>query len=204
MLPALRGHFGRIELVEPSQSMMDLLRLTVGSSDSAVHIHVAHVEDIPLQSNSVDVALAKSSLHHFADRDRAIREMARISANAIAVLEVVSPDPSCLEFARELVLQKEPGRDPSTIYSEQDLVSVMQPYCTDCSVLHFDQYIDVNVWLECSDLHQSQVQALLALVKSQRGSVRQKMQIQYRSGHLIQLRRLALVIGSTPDSPDRE
>jgi ubiquinone/menaquinone biosynthesis C-methylase UbiE len=195
MVPALSKSFTRVDLVEPSSEMLQILRRNLADSRQIIRVHDAPGENLPLANNEVDVALFKSSLHHCVDVKLCVREMARVARSAIALVEVISPDPICTEFARELVLRKEVGRSPDTLFTEETLIDFVSPYSVECRVLHFDQYIDLNVWLQYGDLTETENQALLDLAGSQSGDVRAKMQIHFRSDHLMQLRRMALVIG---------
>ena len=142
-----------------------------------------------------DIALSKSSLHHFADRPKGLSEMARIATQAVALMEVVSPDDSCLDYIGRLVLTKEYGRAAATIYTERGLQELLLPTCIEQRILHFDQYIDLALWLDAGDLPTDTKEELYAFALAQTGTVRDKMHIHFRSGRLVQLRRMALAIG---------
>src|SRR5262249_37518941 len=96
---------------------------------------------------------------------------------------------------RHLVLTKEPGRPPSTIFRESNLQEMVMSVCTEQRTLHFDQYTDIALWLESSDLSDEVKKNLYKFALAQTGTIREKMHIHYRSGRLVQLRRMALVVG---------
>jgi len=195
LLPALAKHFERVQLIEPCCFMLERLHRR---SQSFPHASIVQgcAEGIPLAEKSVDVVVAKSSLHHFDNIPKAITEMYRVARRAVAVIEVISPDDCALEYNRHLLLTKEPGRRLETIFSEQSLVNLIRPHCLELRSLHFDQYIDIRIWLEGSDLTPDACEQLYAYVNSQSGTIRDKMHIHFRNGRLAQLRRMALVLGS--------
>jgi hypothetical protein len=78
--------------------------------------------------------------------------MARIATRAVAVMEVVSPDDRCLDYIQRLVLTKERGRTAATIYTERGLQELLLAVCSEPQILHFDQYIDIALWLDAGDL----------------------------------------------------
>jgi len=187
--------FAPVFMVEPSPTMSRRMAAKVADSQSPVTLLQAPAEAIPLEAKSVDIALSKSSFHHFANRNQGLSEMARIAKTVIAVAEVVSPDERCLDYARQLVIPKEPGRDVATIFTEDSLCELIRPFCSGHRVLHFDQYIDVGIWLDASELSIERKQELYNLAESQTGVVKEKMQIHVRAGRLVQLRRMALLMG---------
>jgi SAM-dependent methyltransferase len=193
MLHALGKHFRGIELVEPNLEMLKMLRRRARKNKRA-RVYEASGERIPLPDNAVDIALMKSSLHHAEDPEKCLEEMARVAKSAFAVVEVISPDAACDEYARELVLRKELGR--TMLFSEQSLVDLFSGRSNECRIMHFDQVIDLNIWLQFGDIPESEQCALLELARSQNGIVRNKMQIREVGGHLMQLRRMALAIGT--------
>lgn len=195
LLSALTRAFSIIHVVEPSEPMIARLRAALPSITGSVRVYQAMAEHLPLSDKSVDIALAKSSLHHFRDQNYGLREMARIARRAIAVVEVISPDDICLEYARTLVLGKEGGRCATAIYTEDSLRELLNDRVTSLRGLHFDQYIDIKIWLAASDLPQETQESLFNYTLSQTGPIREKMQIHFRHGRLVQLRRMLLLIG---------
>jgi SAM-dependent methyltransferase len=200
ILEALTTAFATIHLVEPSPHMLEVLAPKLARLNAQVSLHQGLAENLPLESRSVDIALSKSSLHHFTDRSQGVREMARIARRAVAVLEVISPeavakDAKCLEYVKTLVLGKEVGRNADSLFSEEDLIELVSDTAPEYRVLHFDQFIDIRLWLESGDLAPARCEDLYEIAKSQTGAVRQKMQIHFRSGRLVQSRRMLLIIG---------
>lgn len=195
LLTAIASYFSRICLVEPSPLMLLRLREKIRELKLPIEIKEGAAENIPLSSKSTDIVIAKSSLHHFDRPVAAIAEMARVATSAVAVVEVVLPDPCCAEYIRDLVLSKEPERSVSTIFSEQVLTQLIAPVCREYRAIHFDQYIDLTTWLKNGDSGTEVQSRLLSLARAQRGKVKEKMQIHIRDGRLVQLRRMCLVIG---------
>lgn len=155
----------------------------------------SHGRTPPLAAQSVDIVAAKSSMHHFIDIPAALREMRRVARNAIAIVEVIGPDPLSVEYARHLVLQKEPTRRQDRIFAEEDLINLLQPLSEYVRALHYDQYIDLQIWAENGDVPVERRKAIYAYADAQIGTVKRNMHIHRRNGRLIQLRRMALVIG---------
>ena len=68
---------GRVIGIDPSEAMLDEAgRRTLGSAD--VVLHHASVEAIPLDDDSVDVAWALNSMHHWHDRAAGLAEVHRV------------------------------------------------------------------------------------------------------------------------------
>lgn len=196
MLDRLCSSFARVYALEPSSSAV---AVQTGGPVEARQCDfwqvIGTADNLPFRDRSVDVALAKSSLHHFEDFTRGLAEMARIARRAIAVVEVTGPDEMSVDYARSLVLRKEPGRSPQTIFAERDLVESVKSLSQGCRALHFDQYIDIDTWLECGDIDSTERKALQEYVLSQGPELRERMQIHEQGGRLLQLRRMLLVIG---------
>lgn len=204
MYDHLSKYFASVFLLEPSRPAIAELRTRLLGEHAVPPIMLGTGEAIPLKSKSVDVALAKSSLHHFNDPDAGVREMVRIARRAISLVEVIGPPETlpvepCLEYARMLLTKKEPGRRIDAVFREDDLKAIVSKHANTCLALHFDQFIDIEIWLKNSDLGREMKQELYEFVRSQPGDVRERMQIHYRAGRLIQSRRMLQVIGVFDD-----
>lgn len=91
--------------VEPNGEMLKELRAKPFVSE--VEIFKERAEELGA-AREVEVALAKSVLHHFGEPDRALENMARIATIAVGIVEVVLPDERCRGYVTELVCRKEP------------------------------------------------------------------------------------------------
>ena len=130
----------------------------------------------------------------YADPTKAINEMHRVAVNAVAVIEVVAPSELALRFAQNILCRKEPSRNPSSIYTDSALVALAGGVGGRTRALHFEQYIDVEIWLRHTDIESDQADELYHFIKEQPIAVKQDQQIHLRSGRLMMLRRMALVI----------
>lgn len=193
MMKAYEKNFSKIYLVEPCPNMFSILS-SKNRLDNTFLIN-STAEQTTLNSGTVDITLAKSSLHHFFDEESAFLEMYRISKRAIAILEVIAPDPICIPFLLNVVLRKEKGRSEQTIFTEEILLNKIIRYSSEYRSLHFDQYIDVKTWLEKSDLEDKEQADIYNYIYFQTSPLRQKMQIHLRNERLVMLRRMNLIIG---------
>lgn len=193
MLPYLLEAFSKVIAVEPSPAAVRLLR---GKSDTKrVRVLQSSAESIPLPSRTVAIALAKSSFHHFRSLEEGLREMRRISKNAVAVAEVIAPSRAALKFARTVLLEKEPTRPSLAVFSELDLRGFVAEIAGDVKSLHFDQYIDVEKWLATDEITERSRKQLYGYIAKLEGNVKADMHIHFQRGRLLMLRRMALVIG---------
>jgi len=175
LLRFLGTRFAQVIAVEPSPAAMHLLRPEAARL-GAVAVS-AYAEAIPLPDDSVNVAFAKSALHHFASMNQGLSEMARIASDMIAVVEVIAPNELALRFARQLLPWKEPGRDESRVFTEESLSTLIAPFGTNITCLHFDQYINVDVWLNHSDLELSVRSEIHQFIAGQDATVKQAQRI---------------------------
>jgi ubiquinone/menaquinone biosynthesis C-methylase UbiE len=185
--------FSKVVAVEPSPSAIQVLKKRTFSRP--VRIIHGKAESIPLPDNVVDIAIAKSSFHHFESMNSGLREMRRIARNAVAVAEVIAPSVSALKFAKKILIHKEPDRSKAAVFSENDLKSYVAGVARNIRCLHFDQYIDVKTWLLNSDLGRNSQLQIYRYIANQTGTVKNDMQIHFQKGRLVMLRRMALVIG---------
>jgi len=171
-----------------------LTNITSQYTDTSFEIKNCPAEATDLPSKVVDVILAKSCLHHFANSAAAFEEMLRLANNAVGIVEVIAPDIACLPYLRDLLIGKEPTRNPDTIFTSATLLNATLPLGSVRRLLYFDQYIDLQAWLENGELPMDEVKNLMAYAEGQSGLVREKMQMHYRSGRFVQLRRMGLLI----------
>jgi len=193
MLDTYETNFDKIILVEPCSYMFNILKKK--NISLKTQLLNTSAEKTGLDSKVVDIVISKSSLHHFANINLALNEMYRISKNIISIVEVIAPDLICIPFAKEVVLRKEKNRKETTIFSEDILIKYIRNYTPEYRSLHFDQYIDVGIWLKKSDLEESEQKYIYDYITSQPKLIRQKMQIHFRNNRLFMLRRMNLVIG---------
>ena len=192
MLDYLTANFSKVIAVEPSESAIQVLK---NHANRQVHIIQCKAESIPIPNNAVNVAFAKSSFHHFESMNTGLREMRRIASHAVAVVEVIAPSVPALRFAKNLLPQKEPSRLRSAVFSENELKSYIAKVARDVRCLHFDQLIDVKMWLTNSELKKDVQLQIYRYIASQTGTIKNDMQIHYQKKRLVMLRRMALVIG---------
>ena len=202
MAADLANRFHEVILIEPSPPMLRRLKENVARMNSTtITVQEGEAESLPLGDASVDIALAKSSLHHFNNPIGAFTEMRRVARNAIGVVEVVLPHlgcPKCAEcrnFTRKVLRSKESGRSEYTVFSETDLRGFLSPFAQEIYLLYFDQYIDIETWLTNSDLDAQRRKELYDFIAGQVGTIKEHMHIQFCRGRLMQLRHLALAIG---------
>lgn len=188
------AHFRVGTLVEPSESMRALLQERVGA-DSDFRVCAGTAEDLPLSDNECEVVLSKNALHHATDVDVAIQEMARVASSVIAIAEVTLPDEAARSYLEQLLPRKEHGRSTHTIWSPKQLGELMRPHCRKVHLLHHDQFIDLDLWLDSSPLAKNERDELKAMVRSQPNEVADAMLLHERHGRLTQLRRITLAVG---------
>ena len=193
MLSYMNASFSKVFAVEPSLCAIQVIKNRVEVQN--MRIIQAKAESIPLPDSSVDIAIAKSSLHHFEVMTLGLREMRRIGKRAVAVVEVIAPTPTALKFAQDLLPQKELSRPRSAVFSEMNLKARVARVSEDVRCLHFDQYIDVKLWLASSDLKREAQMRIYSLIENQTGEIKRDMHIHFQMGRLVMLRRMALVIG---------
>lgn len=111
MLPLLAGHFRQVQAVDPSQAMLDLARRRAGENGlENVGFHLGRLEELPLESGSVDLAVAILVLHHAAHLESSIRELHRVLKPAGNVL-VVDFEPHSMEEFQQKMGDPRPGVD---------------------------------------------------------------------------------------------
>ena len=91
--------------------------LEVVTSDPSPGMHpdvICRAEDLPFADGSFDVVACRTAAHHFADVPAAVREMARVAADRVLIVDT--------EFMGEEVERAEALRDPSHVrnYTEAE------------------------------------------------------------------------------------
>jgi ubiquinone/menaquinone biosynthesis C-methylase UbiE len=111
-----------IVAVEPSAGMVG----AGGVDDPDVTFVLGTAEALPLRDGSVDVAWVSTALHHFADVDLAVRELARVLGPGGRVLvRTYAPGRTEITWLDEL-----PGRAKweARCYTEQQLIDLFGPH----------------------------------------------------------------------------
>lgn len=186
--------FNKIAAIEPSDSFVNILNETIKGNN--IIYKQANAELIPFPDNSFEIVLAKSSLHHFHDIQQGLSEMQRVSNKIIAVMEVIAPSEECLPFLQKLLVEKEDGRKKSTVYTKDllrnTIISTIQ--LKQMNQLLFDQYIDIETWLQYSDLSNERKKNLLNYILSMDSVTANYMQLHKRDNKYMMLRRMCLCI----------
>ena len=186
--------FSNIAAIEPSKSLEPMACKC--ASEYHVRFMNAAAEKIPFADHSYDVAFSKSSLHHFENRSHGLMEMKRVGKNVVAVMEVVAPSIQCLPFLHQLLTTKESGRTATSVFTLESLNNLVETSIQP-RILHslfFDQYIDIETWIEYSDLSIAEKQNLYRLFLSMNTVTKQFMQVHIRNEHHVMLRRMCLCI----------
>lgn len=194
MLEAYLGRFETVVAAELNAAMLQRLKIRARAM-RGVHLCQASADHLPLRSASVDIVLSKSALHHHVSITTSLDHFCRVARRLVAIVEVVTPHDSCEEYLRELLPMKEPGRPASTVFSTSSLRSLMETRCARVWHLYHDQYIDLDEWIRSATVNAETKRALYNLIDRQPPDIRHAMQIHVRSGKLVQLRRIALVLG---------
>ena len=120
----------------------------------------AFAEDLPFADGSFDVVACRAAVHHFADMAAGVRELARVAADRVLVVDNL--------FMGEAAEEAERLRDPTHVrnYSEAEWRSLLGGSglrLDDVRVL--EHPIDVAAWLErvgCAGDDAARVRELLA------------------------------------------
>lgn len=194
MFERYAGEFEKIGAIDPSASLEQEIRKNAEKNN--VVFKTGCAEHIPFARDEFDVVLAKSSLHHFTDVRQGLREMARVAAHAFAVVEVVAPTDGCLPFLQTLLTRKEEGRAAESVYTAQTLKKTVgeTPHISGVYQHFFDQYIEIDTWLEYSDVGEKQKKDIMQTVWNMGERTRLDMQFHNRAGHPCMLRRMCLTL----------
>jgi SAM-dependent methyltransferase len=104
---------------------------------------IAPAEDLPFADASFDVVATRVAAHHFADVEEAVREMARVSAERVLVVDNM--------FMGGDVEEAERLRDPSHVrnYSEEEWRGFLERAGLEVvEVARFDKPIELEPWFE--------------------------------------------------------
>jgi hypothetical protein len=121
---------------------------------------ICFAEDVPFADGSFELAVTRVAAHHFADVGRATRELARVAAKRVIVVDNLAMGPESEEAERI--------RDPSHVrnYSEAEWRGFLTDARLDVEdVRTFDFPIELEPWLErtaCTGEEAERVRALMA------------------------------------------
>ena len=99
------GSATRIVALDPAPNMLEQTRQLAAERGVAVETVQAFAESIPLPSASFDLVLSRLAAHHFADVDRAFREMVRLAKpdGRVAIIDLEGDDdPAIDNFNHEI------------------------------------------------------------------------------------------------------
>lgn len=194
MLDFYSKTFDEIAAIEPSDSFVNKIKENIAEKN--IIFKQASAEQIPFQTNSFDIVFAKSSLHHFINMQQGLLEMQRVSKNVIAIMEVISPSKECLPFLQNLLVKKEEGRSKTSIFTRASLNDTISNaiQVKQINQIFYDQYIDIETWLQYSDLSNAEKEFLLSQILSMDTSIAKHMQLHKRNNRYVMLRRMCLCI----------
>jgi SAM-dependent methyltransferase len=121
---------------------------------------VARGEDLPFADSSFDAVVSRVAHHHFDDSAASVREMARVSAGLVAVVDNL--------FMSDEAEEADRLRDPSHVrnYSEAEWREMFAEAGLDVeAVQRFDKPIEFQPWLDrvgCEGEDAERVRELLA------------------------------------------
>jgi SAM-dependent methyltransferase len=121
---------------------------------------VCFAEELPFADGSFDVAVTRVAAHHFADVEAAAKELARVAADRVLVVDNL--------FLSEAAEEAEKLRDPSHVrnYSEAEWRGFLENAGLAVEdVRRFDFPIELEPWLDrtgCTGETAERVRALLA------------------------------------------
>jgi ubiquinone/menaquinone biosynthesis C-methylase UbiE len=79
LLPLLSTQFSRVIAVDPSPAMLKLAQKRAQRENCpGIRFRHGHLENLPVESSSIDLALAILVLHHSEDLELALRELYRV------------------------------------------------------------------------------------------------------------------------------
>ena len=121
---------------------------------------ICHAEDLPFADSAFDLTVTRVAAHHFADVHAAVRELARVAARRVIVVDTM--------FMGDRVEEAEAIRDPSHVrnYSESEWRELFADAgLVPAEVQVLVHPIDFRAWLErtgCTGEAAERVTALLA------------------------------------------
>lgn len=196
MLDFYKTHFNRVIGVEPNETFYNLCKNKF-QDDPNVTLINATAESSGLPDNFVDICISRSAMHHFVNIEKSLDEMARVSSKQrVALIEVVAPALECIPFLTDILLIKEKGRKPNTVFTENILNSYLTKYSDEIISVYYDQFILVDTWLLNSDLEPEERNRIKEIILSQPEKIKRLMQMHYRNGEISMLRRMNLQISN--------
>lgn len=141
---------------------------------------VCRAESLPFASGSVDVVACRTAAHHFTDVRAAVREMARVSADRVLLVDTVDMG--------EEVEEAERLRDPSHVrnYGEEEWRQIVGEAGLDLVELRLCEHeLDVGAWLARTGCAGATAERVLALLGERVGDGRltlAKVAIHARTG----------------------
>lgn len=165
-------------------------------SNMTIQFTQAYAESIPCEDNSFDIAISKSSLHHFSDMFKGLNEMKRVSVNTVAIMEVIAPTLECIPFLKEILLLKENGRMQNSIFTSESLADVIKESINPSRIrqLIYDQYIDVGLWIEYGEIDDNTKVKIYKTIHDIDDFTKESMHVHIRGDRLVMLRRMCLCI----------
>ena len=120
----------------------------------------ATAEDLPFADGSFDVVACRLAAHHFADVERAVREMARVAGGRVVVCDNT--------FVSDVSEEADRLRDPSHVrnYAVSEWESFFELAGLEVAdSRHMDRPLEIEPWLEragCTGEDAARVRSLLA------------------------------------------
>lgn len=186
--------FDRVAAIDPSRTFED--QVCDRAKKNKVDFRVAYAEEIPFESKSFDIAISKSSFHHFNNVSLGIDEMARVASKAIAIIEVVAPTSNTIPFLEKLLTEKESGRKQESVYTTETIDKLLMKNNSVLKIYrhYYDQYIDLDTWIKYSDLSSEKKIAIKGYINQMDSTVKNDMQYHMRNGHFSMLRRMYMAV----------
>jgi SAM-dependent methyltransferase len=120
---------------------------------------VCPAEHLPFADGSFDVVACRTAAHHFADVDAAVREMARVAASLVLLVDTVNMG--------EAVEEAEKLRDPSHVrnYTEEEWRELVTGAGLAIEELEiFAHAFDVHAWLARTGCEGEEAERVLSLL----------------------------------------
>jgi SAM-dependent methyltransferase len=136
--------------------------LEVVTCDPAPGMHpdvICRAEHLPFADGSFDLVACRTAAHHFEDVAEAVREMARVAADRVVLVDT--------EFMSEEVERAEALRDPSHVrnYSEAEWRGFVEGAGLRVEdVRHFEHSFDLAAWLARTGCEGEEAEQAVALL----------------------------------------
>lgn len=150
------GSAARIVGVDPAPRMLEQVRQLAAERGVAVETVQAFAESIPLGSASFDLVVSRLAAHHFADLDRAFREMARLvkPGGRVAIIDLEGDeDPAVDHFNHEIELLHDPTHVrsyPASIWKMQFLGAGLTIEICETRLRELPEGLTIRRWCEIS------------------------------------------------------